>query len=174
MSLYAKLVAVFILAAVVVGGLWKSHVSGIEVGRAQVEAEIAKQEREVIAETDKKQQVITKTVTKLVEKAAQDRVVYRDIIKEVETYVPRDLAALPSDFRVFHDAAAEGRPLPSADDPARVNAFPVLPKTVATTLAENYAECRYDQQRLEALQEVVRTIQGETNGDSKKDDQNFR
>jgi hypothetical protein len=57
--------------------------------------------------------VITKTVTKFVEKAAQERVVYRDIIREVPNYVLANLPILPGSFRVLHAAAgsplAEGR-----------------------------------------------------------------
>jgi hypothetical protein len=54
---------------------------------------------------------------------------------------------------MFHDAAAIGQAPP---DPGGADVAPVAPKDVALTIAENYADSRYDQSRLEALQEIVR------------------
>ncbi len=101
------------------------------------------------------QTVITKVVTRVVQKAVEERVVYRDLIKEVEKHVP---STLPADFRVYHDAAAAGVPVPEAGDSARADAAPVRPEDLAVTVAENYAGCRDDRRRFEALQELVREV----------------
>jgi hypothetical protein len=66
---------------------------------------------------------------------------------------------LPADFRVLHDAAATGSALPKADDPARIAAATVSPQDVAGTITDNYANCRADQERLRALQEVINGFQ---------------
>lgn len=60
---------------------------------------------------------------------------------------------LLGDFRVYHDAAAAGEEI---DSTRRAPAAPVAPKDVALTIAENYADSRYDQSRLEALQQIMR------------------
>jgi hypothetical protein len=104
------------------------------------------------------QHKINQTATKFAEKAAKDRVVTQTIIREVEKYVPSTAPVLSGDFRVFHDAAAAGQEI---DDTKRANAAPVKAQTVAATVADNYSACLYDQQRLTALQDIVRTINGE-------------
>lgn len=99
-------------------------------------------------------------------KAAKQRIVTQTIIKEVDKYVPSTLPLLPPGFRVFHDAAAAGK---APVDTAGADAPPVAPSTVAATVAANYANCRYDQERLEALQAIVRTINGGDDGKAEKD-----
>ncbi len=59
---------------------------------------------------------------------------------------------------MFHHAAAHGVPIPEAEDPARGNAALVAASGHAVTVAENYAGCREDRGRLEALQAVVLQI----------------
>ena len=88
-------------------------------------------------------------------KQAAAKVVYQTITKEVATYVPNTLPMLPGGFRSLHDAAAEGVAI---DDTAGANAAPVAPSTVASTISANYAACREDQDKLEALQAIVRTV----------------
>ena len=88
-------------------------------------------------------------------KQAAAKVVYKTITKEVEKYVPNSLALLPPGFRLLHDAAAEGV---AVDDTAGVDAAPVSPRQVASTVSANYAACREDQDKLEALQGIVRTV----------------
>lgn len=168
MSIYLRAALAVLLGVVLLGATWKLFHMGLVAGRAEVQVKWDAEKADAMQAAQAQQQSITHTVTKFVQRAAQERVVTRDIIKEVEVYVPKDLTALPADFRVFHDAAAEGRALPAADDPARANAAPVLPKVVAATVATNYADCRYDQQRLEALQEILKTLDGKDDGDQKE------
>lgn len=108
-----------------------------------------------------KQSSIDKSATKYAVKQARQQVIVKTIIKEVDRYVPTTLPALPSGFRVFHDAAAAGEAI---DDSALSDATPVLPGTVAKTVAANYANCRSDQERLATLQDIIRTLTGEPNG----------
>jgi hypothetical protein len=99
------------------------------------------------------QAAVNKAGSAHAKKAAKERVIVQTRIVEVEKYVPSSLPMLPGDFRLYHDAAAAGQEI---DDSKRADAAPVAPKDVAVTLAENYAEARYDQGRLTALQEIVR------------------
>ncbi len=80
-------------------------------------------------------------------------------MKEVPVYVSTDLPVLPAGMRVLHDAAATGRALSETPDSGGADAAPVTPQDLARTVAENYASCREDQGRLEALQGIIRTFQ---------------
>ena len=88
-------------------------------------------------------------------KQAAAKVVYKTITKEVEKYVPNSLAVLPSGFRLLYDAAAQGI---AVDDTAGANAAPVAPSAVIQSVTTNFANCREDQDKLEALQAIVRTV----------------
>ena len=151
-----------LLAILLAGAGWKLYLTGKKAGMAEVQQrwdrQVAEAEQAVRTEEERQQKVITKTVTKFVERAAQERVVYRDIIREVPKYVPSDLPMLPADFRVLHDAAATGSALPKADDPARIAAATVSPQDIATTVADNDADCRYDQARLKSLQDLLHNL----------------
>ena len=154
-----------VLAILLAGAGWKLYLSGKKAGMAEVQQrwnrQVAEAEQAVRTEADRQQKVVTRTITKFVEKAAKDRVIYQDIIREVPKYVSSDLPLLPADFRVLHDAAATGSALPKAGDPARANAATVSPQDVADTVAENYSTCRIDSARLEALQRIIKSINAE-------------
>ena len=98
---------------------------------------------------------IRKQTDKFIVKQAAAKVVYKTITKEVATYVPNTLPMLPAGFRLLHDAAAEGI---AVDDSSGTDAAPVAPSTVAATISANYAACREDQDKLEALQAIVRAV----------------
>ncbi len=122
--------------------------------------QVAVAEQAVRAEEDSRQKVIVKTVPKFFEKAAQERVVYRDIIKEVPSYVPSDLPMLPGSFRVLRDAAATGSPLPETGGASGVNAAAVITKDFALTVIENYQGCGEDRQRLISMQQIIAATVG--------------
>jgi hypothetical protein len=152
--------AMALVLVIVLAGLeWKVYLAGKHAGMAEVQQkwdrQMAAAEQAVRAEEESRHKVIVKTVTKFVEKAAQERVVYRDIIREVAKYVPSDLPMLPGSFRVLHDAAATGSPLPEAGDSGGVDGAAVSPENVAKTIASNYASCREDQLKLSSLQEII-------------------
>ena len=98
---------------------------------------------------------IRKQTDKFIVKQAAAKVVYQTITKEVVKYVPNSLPTLPGGFRLLYDAAAQGI---AVDDTTGVDAAPVAPSAVAQSVTENFANCREDQDKLEALQEIVRTV----------------
>ena len=162
MSLQIKALAALVAALIFAGAEWQVYRKGREAGRAEIQLQWDKQvqvaEKAVRVQADAQQKVITQTVTQFVEKAAQERIFYRDIIREVEKNVPNDLPMLPGSFRVLHDAAAAGAKLSESGDPPGVAAAAVAPADVAVTVAENYASCNYDQERLQVLQRIVKDL----------------
>jgi hypothetical protein len=96
--------------------------------------------------------------TNIFARAETSASIYRDIIKEIPSYVPSDLPVLSGDFRVLHDAAARGSALPDTGDPSRADAATVKSQDLAVTVTDNYASCRADQERLKALREVMRRV----------------
>jgi hypothetical protein len=122
---------------------------------------------------DRERARVAEATTKLVKRAVKDQVkvservvtVYVDrvekvrgrteyITKEVPVYVPADACPLPAGFRLLHDAAATGNPLPG---PAAVaHAAPVPAQTAAAVVVGNYGSCHETAARLTALQEWVR------------------
>ena len=157
-----RLVAAALALLTLTGGGWlcyeRGRLAGAEQERQRCAQKIEGIERSAREQAETNQRVITKTVTRFVTKAAQDQVIHREQIKEIEKYAPTDRLVLSGDFRVFHDAAARGVSIPDAGDPTRINAAPVAASDLAVTVAENYAGCREDRGRLEALQEIVRKI----------------
>ena len=107
-----------------------------------------------------RQSHIDKSATKYEVKQAKQQVIVKTIIKEVDRYVPNSLPMLPPGFRLLHDAAAAGEAI---DDTRLADAAPVAPRTLAETLAKNYASCNDDKQRLSILQDIIRTLTGESN-----------
>lgn len=135
---------------------------GVVKGRDHVQAkwDADKQAQANQAETLRlsRQTSIDKGSAKFVVKASKDRIIVQANQSKVEQYAPVTAPMLPGSFRVWHDAAATGQAL---DDTGGADAAPVALKAVATSVQSNYAACRYDQDRLEALQTIVRTLNGE-------------
>lgn len=90
--------------------------------------------------------------------AQKERVIEKKIIERVTEYVPITDPLLSGGFRLLHDAAALGQAI---DHPGRIDAAPVTSQDAASTVAENYASCRYDKARVLKLQEVVRILNGQ-------------
>lgn len=154
-----RLALVMLVAVGIAWGEWALYAKGRESGRAEVQArwdrEVRHAEDAARALAEAQQKAMAQTMARYDKQTARERVVYRDIIKEVPTYVPSDLPVLPGPFRVLHDAAATGSPLPEAGGPSGVDAAAVAARDLAATLSENYARCHSDQQRLRALQEIL-------------------
>ena len=161
MSLPTRVALVGLITLLMMAGAWKFYVEGLKAGRAEVRVEWDAERRTALASQlssiQSQQQVVNRTMTKYVAKAAQERMVYRDLVREVEHYVPSDLVVLPGGFRVLHDAAATGSALPDAADTGGADAAAVRPEDLADTLIVNYEECRGDRARLRALQEVLQS-----------------
>ena len=162
MTLPIRFIFLVAVLALLIGAEWALYVKARNAGRhevqAQWDAKIKAAEQQVLQEEKRQQKAATKIVTNVVANAAKERVIYRDIIKEIPHYAPTDLPVLPGSFRVLHDAAARGSALPEPGDPSRADAATVKPQDLAVTVTDNYASCRADQERLRALQEVVRGI----------------
>lgn len=165
MRLSTKLLLSLALCAVLGVGGWQAFESikriGMEDARRECERANAAIETVVHKQAEEQQKVVTRYLTQYVERAAEERVVYRDIVKEVPVYVSTDLPVLPAGMRVLHDAAATGRALPETGNSPSTDAAPVTPQDLARTVVENYASCREDQGRLEALQGIIRTFQAD-------------
>jgi len=163
MRLATKLLLSLALSTALGVGVWQGleaiRRSGMDEVRREYERANAAIETVVHQQAEAQQKIVTRYLTRYVERAAEERVVYRDILKEVPVYVPSDLPVLPATVRVLHDAAATGRALPETGNPPSPDAAPVTPQDLARTVVENYASCREDQGRLEALQGVLRRFQ---------------
>jgi hypothetical protein len=101
----------------------------------------------------KQEQVTTQVVTQYIDRIHTVHEKGKDIIKELNVYVPSATACdLPGGFRVFHDAAVQGE-LP---DPARIADAPAATaQDVATTVADNYTTYHDVAEQLTALQAWV-------------------
>lgn len=76
------------------------------------------------------------------------------IIKEVTKYVPRTDPDLSGGFRLLHDAAASGEPLPGPA--AGADAAPVAAQEAAATVTSNYEACRANAETVKGFQEWAR------------------
>ena len=157
MTLYARIAAALILLAFIAGIYWKGRTDGANAVNARwMETTLAQ------AKTDEKdrltrQATIDELSAKLAKQSHQSRQVAQSNLSKIDHYAPTDLPPLPGSFRLWHDAAAEGKTL---DDTPRADAAPVSIKDTSAAIADNYAACLYDQHRLSALQEIVKTING--------------
>lgn len=75
------------------------------------------------------------------------------IVREIPVFVPAGSGGLGGGFRLLHDAAAEGGPVPDAAGIA--DAAPVPAQDVAATVLVNYAGAHETAERLIALQDWV-------------------
>jgi hypothetical protein len=151
MSLYAKLAAVCILIV----GLWALHHKVYTDGVRDTEAKY-----EAKAEADRvfKQEGIDNVSSTFVAKTAKSRTIVQSNQDKVTQYVPPTDCPLSAGFRLLYDANATGQ---AVDDSRRATATAVTAQDVARTTGENFAICRYDQDRLEALQAIVKTMNGD-------------
>ena len=153
-QLSAALAVLLTLAALLTGAYrqgWKAR-DAVVIADALKASEGARNQ-------EAKAQVITETVSTQHEaKAVQIRTVYRDIIREVPTYVTVQADAacvVPAGFVRLHDAAAAGRlpgPAGQSDDAPSGVAL----SAASGVIAENYGTYAEVAQRLTDLQAWVR------------------
>ena len=142
--LYGALLATLVL------GYFTWRESQRDVGRQEMRDDYASQ----AATSNAARAAVADTIAPKAEAAqAQIRTVFKTIIKEVPTYVSTNDCPMSPGFRVYHDAAADGK-LPNPADIAHAAAAPA--DTVASTVAENYQTCHATAARLSALQDWVR------------------
>jgi hypothetical protein len=136
---HLKLVAV-ILAALALAFI------GYHFGARHVQNEWDAQKAataKAVAAVAVKQDAVTATVqTKVVTRLQVIHDKGATITKEVVKYVPLSTPDLPYGFRLLHDAAAAGLPLP--ETPGSLDGPAVPAATVAATVSDNYAGCRAD------------------------------
>lgn len=146
-------------AIAVMAALWAVDRNGYSRGAAEVRAQWEMERAEQIAriaELEKRNaQVVVKEVIKYRDRVKVVREKAEEVIREIPVLVPVDIPALPGAVRVLHDAAAGGE-LP--DDPAGAAraAEAVEVPALVETVADNYAACRADAERLVALQNIVK------------------
>jgi hypothetical protein len=143
------LIAIALTSLGVVGGYLQgaAHVTKQwNAAKAATAAAVAKVET-------KQAEATTKVVTQYVDRVQVVREKGQTITKQVTKYVPLSAPALPYGFRLLHDAAATGVPLPDAavslDGPS------VSAQDVAATVSDNYAVCHVEFEKLKSLQDWV-------------------
>jgi co-chaperonin GroES (HSP10) len=143
------LLAAIVVASCVAGGfvLGAAHVT------KQWAADKAKQAIAVAKVETKQADATVKVVTQYVDRVQVVREKGKTITQQVTKYVPLSAPDLPYGFRLLHDAAATGVPLPDAavdlDGPA------VSAQDVAATVSDNYAVCHAELEKLNSLQDWV-------------------
>jgi len=159
MTLSVRLILIAAVLTLLIGAEWALYVKARNAGRNEVQAlwdaQVKAAELQVLQEEKRLQKAANKIATQVVASAAKERVIYRDIIKEIPHYAPTDLPVLPGSFRVLHDAAASGSELPEDGDSSGIDAATFSVETLAETVVENYRSCREDRARLEGLQGMV-------------------
>jgi hypothetical protein len=159
MTISSRFIFACLALVLFVGAEWALYIKARNAGRYEVQAvwgaQVKAAEQQVLEQEKRQQKVTDKIVTTVVANAAKERVIYRDIIKEIPQYVSTNLPVLPGSFRVLHDAAARGSELPDVGDSSGIDAATVSVETLAETVVENYRACREDRARLEGLQGVV-------------------
>lgn len=114
----------------------------------QADADAMRKAKDLAAERDTKTAAVE---IRIVDRIKVVRERGRTITKEVPVYVPADSPDLPGGFRLLHDAAALGLPLPG---PAAIaGAAPVPAQDVARTVSDNYAGCRENAEALNGWKE---------------------
>lgn len=142
-----SVVAIVFVVAFGLGGA-----SAWKVQNWRYEAKQAAELKELQKLNNKRETVTAAITSKQAEVQEKVRYVTRVQIKEVDKYVSVSDCPLSGNFRVFHDAAAEGK----IPDPAsRANAPAATTREVTTTVADNYGICRETAERLKGLQEWV-------------------
>jgi hypothetical protein len=113
-SLYARLLGILVLITLIVAG-------GLSVRKAYSERALFKEQ--LAAEKAKVADFETRIHEsyRLAERRSQDaekiRSVTKEIIREVPARIPADACPLPPDWRVLHNAAAEGKSPAAASGP---------------------------------------------------------
>lgn len=135
-------------------GFYQFRAGKVEVQRAwDLSAEI---DKAMIDNLQVQQEKVTvRTVVEYVDRVKTVKEKGDTIVKKIPVYIPaRDNCQLPGGFRLLHDSAAIGSPLPGSSN--GINAASVGVAEAARTIAGNYSSCHITAARLIALQEWVR------------------
>jgi hypothetical protein len=157
--LWMRAAAAAAILAAIVGAGWYVHHTIDRGGYDRAMREVAEAAQ---ADHDRKGIDLAGVGIAFAAEAQKERIVEKKIIERVTEYVPITDPLLSGGFRLLHDAAALGQAL---DGTGRIDAAPVAAQDAARTLAENYADCRYEKLRIVKLQDVVRALNGEKSPD---------
>ena len=106
MTFASRVIVLGVVLALFIGAEWTLYSKARNAGRHEVQAlwdaKVKAAEQQVLQKEKRQQKAATKIVTTVVANAAKERVIYRDIIKEIPHYVSTDLPMLPGSFRVLH------------------------------------------------------------------------
>ena len=157
MTLKFKLLAAAAAAIALLVAVWFASMHLISIGEDRVQAKWDVEKAVVAKEVAmiRERQVVVNQVVETIYKD-RVRVIYErgtTIVKEVPFYVPSDTPPLPGGFRLLHDAAAGGEPLPGVA--AIAGAAAVSAQEVASTVAGNYAVCLANAEQVKALQQWI-------------------
>lgn len=144
------------LLLVLGGAFGASHYQGLKQERDELRFELtaAHVQIETLAS-------IERTTSIVLSNRAQSKAAIKEhtshVQAQIETQLPRSAgSSLPAGFRVLHDAAASGEPIPPATGRADGPAIPA--QEIADTVTGNYATCRDVADQLSALQAWIRGV----------------
>lgn len=149
------------LALLLALGLWRVHSYGAAryaAGQADVQTRWNQSIERGRAEVERLRtaagKVTVRTETQYIDRVRVIREKGDAIVREVPVFVPADSPDLPGGWRLLHDAAAAGGPVPA---PAGIDDAAAVPaQAAAATVAGNYAIAHETAARLTALQDWVR------------------
>lgn len=129
---------------------------GYEFRNGQVAKEVVK----TITKTEVKKEIVRERAASAEVKYITKYIHIRDkqdaIIKKIPEYVPYNSGDLPHGFGVLHDAAASGEDSSTIGSP---DGTPIKAQVAIETITGNYGICNSEMNKLEALQDYVKTIQ---------------
>lgn len=157
---YAEL-AKWLVVAIIAGLIWwqlddygdRRYGEGQANVQGKWDAAVRRGEQELARLRAEAGKVTIKTETVYVDRIKTIREKGDAIVREVPVFVPADSCDLPGGFRLLHDAAASGGPVPAAAGIA--DAAPVPAQAATRSVAENYGTCHETAQRLTSLQDWV-------------------
>lgn len=158
-QVWAILGGITALVAIHFGLVWRAVDAKDTEWRLKVAKEQAAYKQQIADLENRQQQVVTKTITEYRDRVKIVKERDNAIITEIPKLAPKDAPLMLSGWmRVAHDAAATGN-MPTDTERAVAAARPVEDVTLATTTAENYAACRWEYQKLIALQSIVSSLE---------------
>lgn len=139
---------------------WRIHAYGAEryaAGQAKVRAEwdasIERGRKEVERLRAEASKVTVRTEVQYIDRVRVVKEKGDAIVREIPVFVPAGSGELGGGFRLLHDAAAQGRPVPDAAGIAHAAAVPA--QDLAATVIVNYTTAHEVAERLTALQDWV-------------------
>lgn len=152
-------ILVAILAVLALAG-WRIHAYGADryaAGQAKVRAEwdasIERGRKEVERLRAEAGKVTVRTEVQYIDRVRVVKEKGDAIVREVPVFVPAGTADIGGGFRLLHDAAAQGGPVPDAAGIAHAAAVPA--QDLAATVIVNYTTAHEVAERLTSLQDWV-------------------